>query len=365
VVRSRAYLTYAQVGRLLGGEEGAASVAPETLAALARADRLAQGLRARRLAAGALDLEQPEALVLPDGAGGVASIRARATTEAERNAYHLIEELMLLANRAVARWLLGRGAPAVFRVHEPPDEAEVRRFAVVARHYGIPLRAERAVRPGPLADALRAMRGRPFAAALSSLLLRALKQARYAPDNLGHFGLAFREYLHFTSPIRRYPDLVVHRLVGAVLDGATPGELAALGEREDVAGASATSSARERRAVQVEREVVDLCGAWLLRGRIGEEFAGRVAGLAAPGVFVRLQEPFVEGLLALEDLPADEWRLHADELRLVGAATGRSFRLGDELRIRVLDASLARRRAYFALVEEPRGARRERRTARN
>jgi ribonuclease R len=363
VVRSRAYLTYGQVGRLLGGAPADAAesgLAPDTLEALALADRTARLLRARRLAAGALDLEQPEALVLPDGAGGVASIRARATTEAERDAYRLIEELMLLANRAVARWLLGRGAPAVYRVHEPPDEAEVRRFALVARHYGIPLRVDRGIRPGALADALRAMRGRPFAQPLASLLLRALKQARYAPDNLGHFGLAFREYLHFTSPIRRYPDLVVHRLVGAVLDGATPGELEALGEREDVAGAAATASARERRAMLVEREVVDLCGAWLLRGRIGDEFAGRVAGLAAPGVFVRLEEPFVEGLVALEDLPADEWRLFPDELRLVGATTGRSFRLGDELRIRVLDASLARRRAFFALVEGGRPGRRPR-----
>ena len=361
VVRSRAYLTYGQVGALLGGdaaETEAAAVDPETLAGLVRADQAARRLRARRLAAGALDLEQPEALILPDGAGGVASIRARATTATERDAYRLVEELMLLANRAVARWLLGRGAPAVFRVHEPPDEVELRRFAVVARHYGIALRVDRALRPGALADALRAMQGRPFAQPLASLLLRALRQARYAPDNLGHFGLAFREYLHFTSPIRRYPDLVVHRLVAAVLDGATPGELTALGEREDLAGAAATSSARERRAMLVEREVVDLCGAWVLRGRIGEEFAGRVAGIAAPGVFVRLQEPFVEGLLALEDLPVDEWRFHAEELRLTGAATGRSFRLGDELRVRVLDASLARRRGFFALVESgPRGRR--------
>lgn len=357
VVRARAYRTYGQVGALLEGGRaaadltGATTLDPETQAALHLAHRTARRLRARRLAAGALDLEQPEALILPDGAGGIASIRARARSAGEREAYRLIEELMLLANRAVARWLIGRGAPAVFRVHEPPEEAEVRRFAVVARHYGIPVRVERGVRPGTLADALHAMRGRPFAEALASLLLRALRQARYAPDNLGHFGLAFREYLHFTSPIRRYPDLVVHRIVGAVLDGATPGELAALAEREDVAVAAAVASARERRAMLVEREVVDLCGAWLLRGRIGEEFEGRVSGMGAAGIFVRLEEPFVEGLVALEDLPADEWRLHADELRLCGTNTGRSFRLGDALRVRVLDASLARRRAFFALVE--------------
>jgi len=370
VVRARAYRTYGQVGALLEGDEAAAErsgagLDAETRAALERAHRTAQRLRARRLAGGALDLEQPEALILSDGAGGVASIRARARSAGEREAYRLIEELMLLANRAAARWLLGRGAPAVFRVHEPPEEAEVRRFAVVARHYGIPVRVERGVRPGALADALRAMRGRPFAEALAALLLRALRQARYAPDNLGHFGLAFREYLHFTSPIRRYPDLVVHRIVGAALDGATPGELAALGEREDVAGAAAVASAHERRAMLVEREVVDLCGAWLLRGRIGEEFEGRVSGMGAAGLFVRLEEPFVEGLVALEDLPADEWRLHADELRLAGTNTGRSFRLGDPLRVRVLDASLARRRAFFAVVEA-RGERdRGRRIARN
>ena len=370
VVRARAYRTYGQIGALLEGDEAlaersGAALDPETQASLERAHRTARRLRARRLAGGALDLEQPEALILSDGAGGVASIRRRARSAGEREAYRLVEELMLLANRAVARWLLGRGAPAVFRVHEPPEEAEVRRFAVVARHYGIPVRVERGMRPGMLADALRAMRGRPFAEALAALLLRALRQARYAPDNLGHFGLAFREYLHFTSPIRRYPDLVVHRIVGAVLDGATPGDLAALGQREDVAGAAALASARERRAMLVEREVADLCGAWFLRGRIGEVFDGRVSGMGSAGLFVRLEEPFVEGLVAFEDLPPDEWRLHANELRLSGTNTGRSFRLGDPLRVRVLDASLARRRAYFAPFEGPPEGACRRRGARN
>jgi ribonuclease R len=355
-IRSRARLTYAQAAALLsaGGAEAEAPPLPgEVRESLERADRVARTLRALRLAAGSLDLDQPEPRVVLDDAGGVLAIRRRAASAAERDAYRLIEELMLLANRAVARLLLGRGAPAIYRVHEPPAAEELRRFARIARHYGIPLRADRAAEPRALAAALDAMRPRPFGEALAGLALRALKQARYAPQNLGHYGLAFREYLHFTSPIRRYPDLAVHRVTSALLDGASPAELDALAAREALGEAAARASARERRAMLVEREAADLYGAWLMRDRVGETYEGTVTGAGAAGVFVRLADPFVEGLVALEDLPADDWRFFADEVRLWGPETGLSFRLGDAVRVSVIDSSVARRRTFFGLAPPP------------
>jgi ribonuclease R len=366
VIRSRGFLAYGPAAAVIAAREGAGAgseaagapeVTPEVADSLVRAVRAARALRSARLAAGALDLEIPELRVVLDGRGGVSDLLRRAAEPVEREAWRLVEEFMLAANRAVASLLLRRRLPGIYRVHEPPDAEDVLAFAEVARRYGVPVASDRPQDPRTLSRALTAMRDRPWAEGLASLALRALKQARYANANLGHFGLAFGEYLHFTSPIRRYPDLVVHRVLRAHLAGVPAADIREWARGERFAEAAADASAAERRGMLLEREVGDLCGAWMLRDRVGGRFDGVVVGVGTAGLYVRLDSPAAEGLLAIEDLPGDDWRVSMAERRVRGRLSGRQIGLGDRLAVTVLDASVARRRVYLGLDEGARGRR--------
>jgi ribonuclease R len=198
--------------------------------------------------------------------------------------------------------------------------------------------------------------GQPFQRALHSLLLRSMKQATYDVVNIGHFGLAASEYLHFTSPIRRYPDLVVHRLLKVYLrkDGQPSGGAtqAPPPSRAELQQLAADSSANERRAVEAEREVTDMYRAYLMRDRVGEELDGVVTGVTSFGLFVECVEPFVEGLIKLDALGADSWDLDEKTMRLNGRRTGVHFSLGDKMKVRVENVSVARRRIDFALIRD-------------
>jgi len=197
--------------------------------------------------------------------------------------------------------------------------------------------------------------GRPFERALNFLLLRSLKQATYDVVNVGHFGLASQQYLHFTSPIRRYPDLIVHRLLryylrreGQASGGPTHAPPPA---RADLAAMAAESSAHERRAMEAEREVVDMYRAFLMRDRVGEELDGVISGVTSFGIFVEVVEPFVEGLIKLEKLGRDFFEFDPETLRLVGRQSGRGFHLGDKVKVRLDNVSVARRKLDFSLLE--------------
>jgi ribonuclease R len=360
VIHSRARLDYPGVAAALSGDtRGKRKKYEKFLPALREMDALAARLRARRRENGALDLDLPEAVVELDRDDPrlVRDIRRSRRDPGERRAYSMIEEFMLAANEAVGSSFQQRGEVTVWRVHDVPDEEKLEDFAGLAERYGIPVDVNSARTPRGLQKVLERLKGQPSEKALSFQLLRALKQASYETVNVGHFGLASAAYVHFTSPIRRYPDLVVHRLLkrrlakqGKPAGGFRP---APSGEAEHLASiqkAAADASFAERKAMEVEREVMNLYRAFFLRDKVGDSFEGSISGVANFGMFVTIDEPFVEGLVRVDYLVPDDYYVFDDtSLRLVGRRTGRAFSLGDRVRVEVVSASVARRKIDFKL----------------
>jgi len=347
VMRSRAKLTYGGVARALGFTDKPARepAADEMVDGLRVAHELSRMLRAKRMKRGALDFDLPEAkVVLDPTTRQPIDIARRADDQGVKKAYQLIEELMLLANELVARWCIERDLPTIFRVHAPPDEQKLERFARMCEQLSIPFDVEDTRDPRKLGDLLKSFADHPLAPVLNSLLLRSMKQATYDIVNVGHFGLASKAYVHFTSPIRRYPDLIVHRTIQGVLSGKQPKRDEAT--REKLAEAALASSTAERRAMDVERAVVDLYRAFLMKDRIGQRFEGTVTAVVGSGVFVQLDAPFVDVLVRLEDLGQDQWEVDDDALRVVAARSGDSVALGDRMTVEVIDAAILRRTVY-------------------
>jgi ribonuclease R len=351
VMRSQAKLTYGGVARALGLSATAPvePAAQEMVEGLRVAQELSRILRARRMKRGALDFELPEAkVVLHEETREPIDVARRAQDLGVKQAYQLIEELMLLANETVARWCQERDLPTIYRVHAPPDEQKLDRFAAMCEALGIDFDIEDTRDPKRLGDLLKSFADHPLAPVLNSLLLRSMKQATYDVANVGHFGLASKAYLHFTSPIRRYPDLVVHRVVHAALTGH---EVRRDPEaREKLAEAALASSIAERRAMEVERAIVDLYRTFLMRDRVGERFEGTVTAVVGSGLFVQLDAPFVDVLVRLEDLGADNWAVDDDALRVFAARSGERIGLGDRLMVEVVDAAILRRTVYARRV---------------
>jgi ribonuclease R len=346
-MRSQARLTYEGVARAFRWTtEGARSKKAESFVeSLRPADALAQMLRTKRMRRGALDFQLPEPKVLLDPESGAPTgVVRRGQDPGVRRAYQLIEEMMLLANESAARFLVERAAPTIFRVHAPPDEAKLEQFVAIADEVGFTFELDEVQDPKKLSLLLRRLAKHPRAEVLQTLLLRAMKQAAYDTTNIGHFGLAAANYLHFTSPIRRYPDLAVHRVVHNLIEGRPARE--AGGGEEKLGEAARQSSERERRAMEVEREVVDLYRALYMRGRLGETFEGTVTGVVGSGCFVTLDDPFVEVLVSAEAMGRDAYVLDDERLRFVGQRSGDSLGLGDRAVVTVEDVSLLRRTVY-------------------
>jgi ribonuclease R len=350
VIRSAARLTYTQVADLLEGRNERAPLPPDVAAMLRRAESLRSRLESRRRARGSIDFDLPAPAILLDVEGVMTGIKI----EPRNRAHRMIEEFMLAANEAVATWLSAEEVPCLFRIHDNPDPLKIEGLSAFAKSLGLTLKSGReGVRPGDIQRLLDDAEGLPAYPVVAQLALRSMKQARYAPEDSGHFGLAAPHYLHFTSPIRRYPDLVVHRALRAARHNAKPalrGDLTALGE---------LCSKLEREAESAERELLDWKKVKFLRGREGEAFAGVVTGVARFGIFVQLDGGIAEGLCRIERL-GNEW-FEFDPVRheLRGSATGRVIRLGDAIKVRVERVDAVLRRVDLAPIAE-RGPARER-----
>jgi ribonuclease R len=334
IIRSAERMTYTAVHAML--EAGAAAAAR-----FEPMRELALILNRKRFRRGSLDFDLPEPLIEFDEWGEMTGIR-----RAPRNiAHRIIEEFMLAANEAVAAHLEQAGRESLFRIHEEPDPRRVVEFQDLARHFGYSL--------GPGVVSSRAyqklvakLEGKPEERILSYLMLRSLKQARYSAENRGHFALAAAGYTHFTSPIRRYPDLVVHRVLGEWLDGRPPAH--ALPELRSIAD---SSSEAERRAAEAERELVEWKKVKFMAARLGDQFDGLIISTGRWGFFVELEELFVEGLVPLETLPGDRYGYHETTRRIVGVRSRREFKIGDRVRVLLARIEALERKLQFALVD--------------
>lgn len=356
VIRSKARLDYPGVAAALRGDfRGRREAYRPWIAELERLNALAQLLRAGRRARGTLDLDLPEAKVILDADDPRLVrdvIRAKGDPDV-KGAYQLVEEFMIAANEAVGRFFRKRNAPTVWRVHAPPSRERVEELAQILNGLGLEVDVDAALTPLGMKQVLDQVSVTAASRSLSFLVLRSLKQAVWDTVPIGHFGLASGDYVHFTSPIRRYPDLIVHRLLKHYLhkDGLPAG--GAYREPpppiERLAELAAGASGQERRAMEAEREAVAMYRAYLVRDQIGEQFTGTVSAVTSFGAFVELDQPFVEGLIKLESLGHDVGYDEA-RLRLRARRSGFTLAMGDAVTVELIDVSVARRRIELRLA---------------
>lgn len=330
IIESDARLTYEQVQDFADGgrlPHGKRKLERDIKVLLNLADRLREG----RLGAGALDFDFTEAKVDVDDEGALhlRPIRSNAARQ-------LVEELMLLANRLVAEELEKKDLPALFRVHEDPSEAKIETLQKALGRLGYELDLLKAT-PKDLQAVLKSAAGKPEAQLVSTLLLRSLKQARYSAENLGHFGLAFENYLHFTSPIRRYPDLVVHRVVRAMLQHRLSPTLKER-MKSDFPDLAQHASDRERQAEKAERDLARYYHARWAKEHLGEKFHGTISGVTNFGVFVALPNG-IEGLMHVSHLDDDYYLFLEDSMMLMGKSSRKKYRMGDRVQVRILQAN--------------------------
>ena len=330
VIRSKARMTYRKMNEIFdGNKERRAEYAFLTETA-DRMHALSQAMRRRRMERGALDLDLPEAEILTDESSEPVEVSFRARGDAEK----MIEEFMLAANEAVAAYMTHRNNPTVYRVHESPDPEKLRVFAQFARPFGYRVDASKPNDTTQLQAVLDGAKDDPRQRALPTLLLRSLARARYDAECLGHYGLQAKEYLHFTSPIRRYPDLVAHRMLFKAISGQqyTKSDWVFCEE------AASQSTTREFAADTAERDIDKLYLAAYMEQFIGQDFDGEVSGVTSFGLFVSLKNA-VEGLIRVEDLPGDDYEFDDQKMMLIGRRSRVRYTMGTPMRVRLTAAS--------------------------
>jgi ribonuclease R len=374
VIRSAHRMTYTNVYRILEGDADLLAQYPDIVGRFELMQELALILNRKRVRRGSIDFDLPEPLIEFDEFGAMVGV-----IRSPRNiAHRIIEEFMLAANEAVAGHLESLEIPSIYRIHEPPDPKRVLDFEELAVTFGyslgmgaMPVRrfknidrkntGEKARRDITIADPqfnissrnyqklIRQIEGKPEERILSYLMLRSLKQARYSEENLGHFALAADTYTHFTSPIRRYPDLMVHRVLRNHIEGKPPRL-----DNERLHTIAADSSETERRAAEAERELVEWKKAKFMMDRVGEEFDALIISTTKFGFFVELETLFIEGLAPIDVLPGDRYLYQENTRKIVGQRTRRTFSIGDRVRVRLDRVDAVEKRLQFSLAEPER-----------
>lgn len=301
-------------------------------------------IRAVRLERGSLDFDLPEPEIILDLQGN-----PEAILRAERNFAHMIiEEFMISANEAVAEHLERMGVPNLYRIHEEPDPMKLEDLMKVVR----PFRrlGAKTMKPKDFSELLKAIKGTQEEEIINYIVLRSLKQARYSPINVGHFGLASESYSHFTSPIRRYPDLVVHRILRELFEKKFLSDRRKQELDTMLPDIAFTSSRMERLSVDAEREVIKAMRVWFMKDKVGDEFEGKVIGVTPYGLRIRLKDFYVEGFIHLSNLTDDFYQYNEKNMRLYGRNTNRSFRIGQELKLRIDKVDMQEREVVFGPV---------------
>ncbi|OJT63387.1 ribonuclease R [Bacillus licheniformis] len=347
VIKTTERMTYSDVNKILVDDDEELKQKYEALVPMFKdMEDLAAILRGKRMERGAVDFDFKEAKVLVDEEGKAKDVVLRERSTAEK----LIEEFMLVANETVAEHFHWMNVPFIYRIHEDPDQEKLQRFLEFVTTFGYVVKGTAgSIHPKALQSVLEEVRDRPEEAVISTVMLRSMKQAKYDPQSLGHFGLSTEFYTHFTSPIRRYPDLIVHRLIRTYLIQGKTDEATREKWAEKLPEIAEHTSNMERNAVDAERETDDLKKTEFMLDKIGEEFDGVISSVTNFGMFVELPNT-IEGLVHVSFMTDDFYRYDEQHYAMIGERTGNVYRIGDEITVRVVDVNKDERNIDFEIV---------------